>query len=362
MCKLISISGLSLKSYKQASRLVVLSSELLGASQKDGFGYSLSTSKTRYQERYVKPESCKGMGVTKASMSIVPGQIRFQEKEGVDFDTHGEVPSKGIIKGNFIAHGRTATCEKSVTNTHPFTGFNDEGQWTICHNGIVSWKGDALPLQTTCDSEHLLNCFLHLEGEQSFKDRIAGYLAIVGFNPEGELFVMRDNKAPLYCSWIKELNVFVNCTDSTHCKKITDFIIECSSLKGATVSEPMMLESFVKTVFKKDGTIETVMFDKFDENSPYVSPASVYRSLGSAGATAYKSRYESGKHYDSWDYDSYGSYNKPSTTTPPATPTQLELPAGVSEEDLLDDDYRKEMMLQYKKNAYKQHKPWKDKR
>ena len=356
MCKLISISGLSLKSYKQASQLVVLSSELLGASQKDGFGYSLSTSNTRYQERYVKPESCKGMGVTKASLSIVPGQIRFQEKEGVDFDTLGQAPSKGVIKGNFIAHGRTATCDKVINNTHPFNGFNDDGQWTICHNGIVSWKGDALPLQTTCDSEHLLNCFLHLNGEHSFKDRIAGYAAIVGFNPNGELFVLRDNKAPLYCSWIKELNVFVNCTDPLHCKKITDFIISCSTLKGATVSEPLMLESFVKTVFKKNGTIETNSFDKFDESSAYVSTANIYRSLGSAGAPGYKSRYDTKSYYDQWDYE---GYTKPAD---PAEPTQLELPAGTTEKDLLDDNYRKEMMTQYKKNAYKQHKPWKDKR
>lgn len=348
MCKLISISGLSLKSLKQASRLVVLSGELLGASQRDGFGYSLTTGKTRYQERYLKHNACKGIGTKKASITIVPKQIQFQEKEGVDFDTFGVIPMKGIIKGNFIAHGRTATCDKTIANTHPFQGTNDSGQWTICHNGVVAWKGNALPLHTTCDSEHLLNCFLHLDGEQSFKDRISGYAAIVGFNPENELFVLRDDKAPLYCSWIKELNVFVNCTDPLHCTKITDFIVECSGLKGATVSEPMMLESYLKTTFKQNGEIEIKSFDKFDAYSPYVSSASMYRSLGSAGASGYSNSY----NYD--DYDAYGSYNKPTT------PTQLELPKGTTEKDLLNDNYRKDLMSKYKKNASKLFKPWKD--
>lgn len=348
MCKLIAISRMSTKNSKQASLLVKRSSELLGASQKDGFGFSIKHQGGQYTERYLSADYVAGLGTLKESVDMLKSNIRTKVVEGIDFDTSGVKPKKGAITGCFIAHGRTATCGKTIENTHPFIGMNQHGSWTIAHNGIVEWSGVKLPLNTSCDSEHLLNCFLHLDGEQSFKDGIAGYAAVIGIDPLGNMFVLRDNKAPLYMSYIVELDSYVICTDKTHCEELTKMLCDFNSIKAPNISTPMMLADYVKHVFYEDGEISSVEFPKFDNKMSYASTAGIYRSLGSAGVNG---------------YSGYGSYHK---ATPPSVPSVTSIPIATPE-DVIDaqeqailDEYQKQQADRSKKNGRKQVKPWKD--
>jgi hypothetical protein len=357
MCKLIAISGLSLKNTAQASQLVAKSAELLGLSQKDGFGYALNHQGGVYSERFLSPDSVKGMGTMKASRELLPSMLKTKIKQGVDFDSYGEFPSKGSIKGSFIAHGRTATCDKVIGNTHPFRGNIDDKDWWIAHNGVVAWKGENLPLQTTCDSEHLLNCFMYLKGEQSFKDNISGYAAIVGFNPNRELFVLRDNKAPLYITYIKALGTFIVCTDSTHCVKLADLINGFYNLKNAVYTEPLMLEEWCMHTFLHDGEITSTIFPEFSATSPYISQASMYSSLGSAGAAGYTAQYQS-RAWDDYDYDYYSK----EASKAKETPKQGQLPLSVpSAESIAYETHKREMAENYKRNSKKKVRPYKDK-
>jgi Glutamine amidotransferase domain len=353
MCKLIAMSSLSCKTLKQASRLIKASSEMLGSSQRDGFGYAIKASESVFIERYLNPASCKGMGTLKASRDILPASLQTQLSFGVDYDQHGILPSKTPLLGSFIAHGRTATCGKNIANTHPFTGFKDGKQWTIAHNGVVDWSGEVLPLQTTCDSEHILNCFLHLEGEQSFCKGLAGYAAVVGINPQGEMFALRDDRAPLYVQYIKELNNYILCTDSDHCGKLSEMLCEFNGIKPATITTPMMIASYVKHTFHANGEVSSVTFPKFESSSRSISSASIYRSLGSAGAAGYRS---------AWDDDDYNPYGYRIATPPasgvstPNTPS-VAGSAEVSAEKL--DEYRKQQLRRHQSNASK---PWKHKK
>lgn len=356
MCKLIAINGLVLKNHKQASALVAKSSELLGISQHDGFGYALKHQTGVLRERFLDPLNAKGMGTMKNSISLLASKLKTKVKQGLDFDTFGVFPEKGVIEGSFIAHGRTATCDKTITNTHPFHGIANNKEWYIAHNGVVAWQGEKLPLQTTCDSEHLLNCFLYLNGEQSFKDNISGYAAVVGFNPNGELFVLRDNKAPLYCVYIKQLDCYINCTDSTHCSKLSDLICSFWNLKNATITEPLMLEEYVRHTWLANGEIDSVYFDKFSETSPYISQASMYTSLGSAGATGYASQYQS-RAWDDYDYDYYSREALKRKEEPKQQSLDLSIPSA---EEKAVETHKREMMEQYKRNSRKKYKPYKD--
>lgn len=356
MCKLIAITGLVLKNRRQASLLVAKSSELLGLSQHDGFGYALKHKTGVYRERFLDPLNAKGMGTMKDAVSLLSSKLKTKVKQGIDFDSSGVFPAKGIIEGSFIAHGRTATCDKTITNTHPFYGNMDGKEWYIAHNGVVAWKGETLPLQTSCDSEHLLNCYLYKDGENSFKDCISGYAAIVGFNPEGELFVLRDNKAPLYCIYIKQLDCYINCTDSSHCTKLADLICTFWGLKNATITEPLMLEEYVKHTWRANGEIDSVYFDKFSDTSPYISQASMYTSLGSAGAQGYTSQYQT-RAWDDYDYDYYSKEAEKRKQTA----TQQSLPLSVpSQEEKAVETHKREMMDAYKRNSRKKYKPYKD--
>lgn len=341
MCKLIAMSRMSCKTLKQASQLVKQSSELLGSSQRDGFGYALNNAGDVFIERYLNPASCSGMGTLKASRDLLHPALQTQLVYGHDYDQHGEHPSVPPVNAPFIAHGRTATCDKVIANTHPFTGWKDGKQWTIAHNGVVSWNGEPLPLQTTCDSEHILNCFLHLNGEQSFKDGIAGYAAVVGINPQGEMFALRDDRAPLYVQFVKELSTYILCTDSTHCEALSKTICTFNSVTDATLTTPMMIAPYVKHTFHANGEITSVAFGKFDSGYGKVSAASVNRSLGSAGATG----------YGAWDddYSYYGRTFRGNNYTPP--------PASKSEKDGgLLDEHRKQQLAKHRSNS---NKPWK---
>ena len=378
MCKLIALSTAACKSTKQASQLVIQVRTLLAASQRDGFGYALKTSDGVFSERYVNPDSCTGLGSTKASRDILPVTLQTQLVYGVDYDQQGNAPSKGAVQGCMIAHGRTATCDKSVTNTHPFTGYNAGQQWTIAHNGVVDWNGTKLPLHTTCDSEHILNCFLYMNGEQSFKDGLSGYAAVVGINPQGEMFALRDDRAPLYVQYVKELDQYILCTDQTHCEAISKLVIGFNGIKNATVTTPMMLAPYVKHTFHANGDITSVQFGKFSSTSSRISSASIYRSMSSAGAY--------GRSYGAWDDDyGYSARTVPSVTTPstpPAAPVVPPAPAASvestedtassastspSDVDAWSDEMRAEALDQYRKqqshnlrrNAYK---PWKHKK
>lgn len=351
MCKLIAMSSMSCKTLTQASKLVLSASKLLGASQRDGFGYAVKTSDSVFIERYLNPQSCSGMGTLKASRDLLPATLQTQLVYGNDYDQHGIAPSKASSLGCFIAHGRTATCGKNIANTHPFTGFKDGKQWTIAHNGVVDWSGEKLPLQTTCDSEHILNCFLHLNGEQSFAEGMSGYAAVIGINPQGELFALRDDRAPLYVTYCKELSLYILCTDENHCKEVSTMVIDFNKVKDATVTVPMMIAPYVKHTFHANGEISSVQFPKFQSYSSRLSQSSVYRSLGSAGAVGYASN---GGNY--WDDEYYGYGSRSSVTSPTTLPSNTPpVSKGEMSAEMLDE-YHRQQSKQYHKNS---RKPWK---
>lgn len=336
---------------------------MLGSSQKDGFGYAINSDAGNYIEKYVNPQDCAGLSVVKDTIDMLPLSLKTKIVEGVDFDVSGHRPKSGKVIGSFIAHGRTATCGKNIANTHPFSGFNEKGQVIIAHNGVVEWDGVTLPTSTTCDSEHLLNCFVHLNGEQSFKDGISGYAAITGINENGELFVLRDNKAPLYVKYIKELDTYIVCTDKTHTEDIAKLLINFNEIKNPTVSTPMMLAEYVKHTFHKDGQISSVEFPKFGNTLSYTGSASIYRSLGSAGAVGYGQEWDSYNGYGRKQYSTPGTGNNPPAvptvnTTPTVAPSPVEY-LSKSEQEAVDK-HREQMQNRQKSNSRKQMKPWKE--
>jgi hypothetical protein len=247
-----------------------------------------------------------------------------------------------------------------IGNTHPFVGTNKDGTWSLAHNGVVEFVGDKLPLKTTCDSEHLLNCYLYLNGEQSFEKHISGYAAITGINPQGELFVLRDSKAPLYVQYIKEMDNYIVATDASHCNEISSMLCKFAGIKEPTITTPLLLAEYVKHTFHSNGEITSVQFEKFDSRMIFASTSSIYRSLGSAGATGYGS-------YDADDWSYYGSRQRYNSQASPATapsfptPPPVSSPSPITSEELdVVEKHREAMLQKQKRNSRKSHKPWKE--
>lgn len=297
MCKLLATSNLAVRKQRQIVELTAFSAKTLGTTQRDGFGFALKHQHGVYGEKYLNPETCKGMGVISRDMQVFPKGIKLSVRENRDFSTFGKFPTSDVLNGSFISHGRTATCGKNINNTHPFQGFDKNGGlWTIAHNGVVDNIGEKFDCVTTCDSEHILNCFLYANGVHSLKGNISGYAACIGIDPNGDLFAFRDSVAPLYVSYIEELGI---CSLATLAEDVLEFnklVCKHNKVKQTSITSPYMLDSYVMHTFKSDGTVITEEFPEFDRYTK--SASAVSRSLGSAGVSG---------------YGGYGSYSRNSS-------------------------------------------------
>lgn len=329
MCKLVAITNMPEGiSHSRLNAIIVRAGQLLADSQPDGLGLSIVTnSGNRYTERHVDPDTFNGVGCALYTVRSLPKGLRTTLREGVSFDVKGKVPDLTTMR-SLIMHGRTATCGKNITNTHPFSKYDERlgGDWTIAHNGVVDWDGKStLPLDTTCDSEHLLNCYAYLDGEKSFVDNISGYAAIVGFTPSGEMFAFRDDKAPLHFIYHPKANTSVIATDPAHAEELMKLICKSGKLKFTDCTETVKLADWTSHIWRIDGSnaIESTSVVPFDKGYGRINSSYVQKSLGSATGRYddWYDRYPSGYNYGS----SYKSTPAaPVSTTPPAADTKKE--------------------------------------
>lgn len=335
---------------RRHSHIVELSAfaaKSLGLTQKDGFGFALKHQKGVYVEKYLDPKNCKGMGILPSDISKIPDSLKIAIKRNRDFSSGGKYPETEEISGCFISHGRTATCDRTISNTHPFQGIDNEGGlWTIAHNGVVDLIGQKIETKSTCDSEHILNCFTKLNGVHSLKSQVSGYAAILGINPKGEMVAFRDNTAPLYVSMIEEAGVFTLSTDPLHCEEFNEIVCKHNRIKKSKVTDSYLIEPYNFLTFHENGEITSVEFDAFSRYSSNYS--GVRTSMGSAGVDdPYGSRswgshgtYKSSKSWGKTDYEvqrdlendpDYLEYHDLPETKQPVLP-------GLSETERLLDD------------------------
>lgn len=342
MCKLLGSSKLAVRRQSQIVELTRFSAETLGKSQRDGFGFALSHDKGIYGEKYTNPETCKGMGIISRDLAVIPKGMKLSVQEGRDFLVFGDFPKTDALTGSYISHGRTATCGREVFNSHPFTGLDrNGGKWTIAHNGVVESIGEKHDLQTTCDSEHILNCFLFEKGVHSLKASISGYAAILGIDPKGRMFAFRDSTAPLYCSYIEDLAICTLSTDPLDCVQFNKMVCKHNKVKATSITSAYMLEPYLLYIFNNDGTVETQGFEPFDKYT--YSASAVSRSMGSAGVPGFKGLTGKNPYPSSYGYADYDEFDYNAPSYDPYEKSRPVIPAkagetGIDEtEDFLDD-------------------------
>jgi hypothetical protein len=193
--------------------------ETYSSTQRDGFGFSLQCGERRYTERYCMPNSYSGIGRLRDTLKDIDPFFSDGYK-----DTH-ETPDwkMGTSTGPLIAHGRTSTGSVEIANTHPFT----KNRWTLAHNGVVGWRGEVRKLETTCDSEHLLNCYAMGNGVEDLKD-LSGWAAWVAISPENRLVAGRDSITPLHFAFSKQLSAYIIATKKEDLERYADVMkIKC---------------------------------------------------------------------------------------------------------------------------------------
>ena len=318
MCKLIAMTNIPTIKHSKMNALLVQAAKLLGSSQKDGLGIGVvSQDNSVYRERHIDPDTFNGLGSAAYTANCLPKGIRTKIKQNVDFDSSGQYPDLSKSR-SIIMHGRTATAPAGINNTHPFVKYDERlgGSWMIAHNGVVEWEGKTtLPLETTCDSEHILNCYAYLDGENSFASNISGYAAVVGFNPKGELFVYRDDRAPLYISYHTKNAFTIVATDPAHCEALMETMCKATKAKVSQATEPVKLDDNTSHLWDLDKLeIVSNQVEPFDKGYGRINSTYVSRSLGYASSSSDYSY--GGSSY----YNPYVKSDPVKTTTSCSTP------------------------------------------
>lgn len=173
----------------------------------------------------------------------------------------------GVVSDNnmrsITLHTRMATSGKEFYNTHPFV-LEDT---SLIHNGVVDDKKLTL-LQSTCDSEGILNEYIKLDVAndiskiQDLSDRLDGYYACMVLSKKKDgtpiLDVFKDHRAELHAAWVKELNTLVI---STSIRCIED---ACKTLNFTIVSQFDVSPGYIWRYDALTGELlEVVQFDPF---------------------------------------------------------------------------------------------------
>ena len=274
MCKLFGITSTTTITRRQTDAITRAVHRSFRITQRDGFGFTLANpDRTRYTERYTQPGQFAGIGAASAAKKRLPDAL----KPAVKMDAHGTRHTAGCT--SLIIHGRTSTNDITIANTQPL----NKAGWTLAHNGVVEWTGKNYPLETTNDSEHLLNLFALGDWQKELGD-VRGYAALLLLDTAGNFLAFKDSRAPLHFAQVK--NGFIVATSPD------DILAAC---RAAKIKKPYItsVPDNVLVAFAPDGTVTS---------QPHAGIQSAY-SLTAAAATAF------GSHH-------YYSPNKPTTATP----------------------------------------------
>ena len=193
MCKLFGITTTTKITRRQTDAIVRAVHRSFRITQRDGFGFTIQNPDgSRYTERYTQPGQFDGIGRASAAKKRLPDAL----KPAVKMDSTGTRDAAGC--SSLIIHGRTSTNDITIRNTQPLS----KNGWTLAHNGVVEWSGKNYPLETTNDSEHLLNLFALGDWQKELGD-VRGYAALLMLDNAGNFLAFKDARAPLHFAQVK---------------------------------------------------------------------------------------------------------------------------------------------------------------
>ena len=154
-----------------------------------------------------------------------------------DYSCYGDEPSLNKIQA-ITLHTRFATCDKNLTNVHPFI----KDDTSVIHNGVISNHNDFKLEVSTCDSESILQSYLKYnvgdtKDVQSVSDELIGYYVAALFSRDSSGFRWLDlfngNNTNLHVAFVVELDTYVITTSSFDLDKA---VKECGYTISTTFS------------------------------------------------------------------------------------------------------------------------------
>lgn len=252
MCKLFAIANTAHLSRKQLDQLLRRLNLRFQETEEDGFGWALAPRgrnpghhSAHIVERFVSPATFGGLdGGIRIYDSLTPECLAAVDMPEADYAA--ALPADFKPSGPLIAHGRSATSHISLLNTHPF----QKNGWTMAHNGVVEEvRAGFYETDTSCDSEHLLNCFALGEGPREFAARVRGKYAVAALSPENRLHICKNYLATLWAARCTELG-WVFATDPRD-------IFSVFNLLKLTRPVPVPVSNNTHIVLDGDGAISS---------------------------------------------------------------------------------------------------------
>ena len=202
MCKLFAI--VEIESKKNAEMFAKKAIPLITKSDNHGLGIMRLGEKGVHVQRWLEPPTVMRR---KESKQLEKYSTALKHQRNEEGNQSKNLYAIGI-------HGRFATCQRSLENTHPFY---KEGS-ALMHNGIITNADKFKRTLSSCDSEALLSQYLEngVRGDakrltESLKD-IEGYYASIVFNDNGTIDIWRDSTASLYIAHVRNVGVVIATT------------------------------------------------------------------------------------------------------------------------------------------------------
>jgi hypothetical protein len=217
MCKICVIPGIKPDKVENAWKFAWMLTPFLTESEKNGFGYCAVDNDSRiFGERWLDVKEAfmyRPDVANKAREMADKYDGALTLLDDIRYNNFGTI-NKDIRA--IMLHGRTATNDINITNTHPFV----DGQTALIHNGVVTTSSKK-KCYSTCDSEKILVEYLDkkvnedIDNVEDMTDELSGFFACGVMSRQNDNFILdvfKDDKASLWAAYIEELDTTIFCT------------------------------------------------------------------------------------------------------------------------------------------------------
>jgi len=230
------MAGVNSSNRKLAWEFTKLMAVQMSPGNSDGIGYMAVTSDGElFGERWHNnSEAFNNRPVTdtpsKEELTIANKYEGFlvSEKPPVRYNKFGVINEDSMSA--IALHTRMATSGKQFINTHPFV----RGKTALIHNGVISNADDFKLIQSTCDSEVILNEYVEKkvtnspEKIQMVADKLEGYYACAVLTETKKygyvMDIFKDSRARLSAAYIRDMGIMVFSTS------IDDILTVCNKM------------------------------------------------------------------------------------------------------------------------------------
>lgn len=236
MCKIMVMAGINKTNRKLALEFTKLMAKQLSPGNSDGLGYAaVNTKGELFGERWLNNAEAF---ISRPVFNGLSKQENLMVDKYRGFIIPDVPPPKynsfGVIDEENIAavtlHTRMATSGKEFINTHPFV----REDTSLIHNGVISNANDLQMLQSSCDSEVILNEYVDFKvmdnpaNIRKVTEKLQGYYACGVFSKAKRhgviLDIFKDSRASLEAAYIVDLKTVV------FSSRITDIQAVCSQM------------------------------------------------------------------------------------------------------------------------------------